>query len=207
MPIQKAGLPEPRFEEYQGFRVIFNKDIYTEEYLRKFGLNERQIKAVMYVKEKGRITNKEYQELVNTTKKTATRDMIDLVEKEVLDQVGITGKGTYYVLRSQRGHKGDIKGTNDNQFAKGITYKRIKGILEKFVGGRKKGITINHVMGQIKSAVAHAILNIEDGEDIIKQVDMEIKEGRLFPHGPLSKGEMFKRLKEIKRELRKEIPK
>ncbi|MCD5401471.1 hypothetical protein LR013_02595 [candidate division NPL-UPA2 bacterium] len=49
----KAGLPEPQFEEYQGFRVIFNKDIYTQEYLRNLGLNERQIKAVMYVKEKG----------------------------------------------------------------------------------------------------------------------------------------------------------
>ncbi|HDH00349.1 MAG TPA: hypothetical protein ENG80_00875 [Nitrospirae bacterium] len=58
-------------------------------------------------------------------------------------------------------------------------------------------------MGQIKSAVAHAILNIEDGEDIIKQVDMEIKEGRLFPHVPLSKEKMFIRLKEIKREFKK----
>ncbi len=56
----KAGLPEPQFEEYQGFRVIYRKDIYTEEYLRNLGLNERQIKAVMYVKEKGKITNKEY---------------------------------------------------------------------------------------------------------------------------------------------------
>lgn len=35
-------------------------------------LSERQIKAVIYVKENGRITNREYQELVSTTKKTAT---------------------------------------------------------------------------------------------------------------------------------------
>jgi len=37
----------------------------SRENLRKMGLNERQIKAVMYVKEKGRITNKEYQNVAN----------------------------------------------------------------------------------------------------------------------------------------------
>ncbi len=57
----------------------------------------------MYVKEKGRITNKEYQELVNTTKKTASRDLVDLVEKDVFDQVGTTGKGTYYLLKETKG--------------------------------------------------------------------------------------------------------
>ena len=56
-----ADIPEPHFEEYQsGFLVEFRKDIYTEEYLRKPGLKERQIKAAFYVKKKGRITNKEY---------------------------------------------------------------------------------------------------------------------------------------------------
>ena len=34
--------------------------------------------------------------------------MIDLVGKEILNQIGTTGKGTYYILRRQRGHKGDI---------------------------------------------------------------------------------------------------
>ncbi len=44
-----AVLPEPTFEEYQGFRVVFGKDIYDEEYLHDLKLNERQIKAVMYL--------------------------------------------------------------------------------------------------------------------------------------------------------------
>lgn len=61
---KQSGLPFPEFKEaFGGFSVIFRKDVYTEEYLRNLGLNERQIKAVMYVKEKGRITNKEYQEI------------------------------------------------------------------------------------------------------------------------------------------------
>jgi len=82
-----------------GFSVYFRKDIYTEEYLRSLGLNERQIKAVMYVKEREEITNKEYQELISTTKRIATRDLKDLTKKEILKQIGDTGKGTYYILK------------------------------------------------------------------------------------------------------------
>ena len=110
--MRDAGLPEPDFkEEMGGFSVYFHKDIYTESNLIVMGLNERQIRAVTYVKDKGKINNKEYQELINTTKKTASRDMMDLVVKGILEQIGTTGKGTYYILRGQRGHKGDIKGT------------------------------------------------------------------------------------------------
>ena len=95
----KAGLPAPQFEEYQGFRVIFRKDIYTEEYLNKLGLNERQVKAVMYVKEKGKITNKEYQELTGVSRITASRELQDIVEKKVLQMIGKVGKGTKYILK------------------------------------------------------------------------------------------------------------
>jgi len=94
----KAGLPEPRFEEYQGFRVIFRKDIYTEEYLRKLGLNERQIKAVMYVKEKGKITNKEYRELNSISDEGARIDLSRLVEMDILEQKG-SGRSVHYVLK------------------------------------------------------------------------------------------------------------
>jgi ATP-dependent DNA helicase RecG len=94
----KAGIPEPKFEEHQGFRVIFRKDIYTEEYLQKLGLNERQIKAVIYVKEKGKITNKEYQGVCNISERTATRDLSNLVSLGLFMQIGVTGKGTEYIL-------------------------------------------------------------------------------------------------------------
>ncbi|MFV1951559.1 MAG: RNA-binding domain-containing protein [Nitrospinota bacterium] len=108
----KAGLPEPKFEEYQGFRVIFNKDIYTEEYLHKLGLNERQIKAVMHVKEKGKITNKEYQDLTSVSKPMATIDLKVLVDRKIFEKLGITGRGTEYILvkfRVNNGLKGLIK--------------------------------------------------------------------------------------------------
>jgi len=100
----KQGLPEPDFIEESGvMKVIFYKDKFTEEFLQKMGLNERQIKAVMYMKKTGRITNKEYQEIANTTKKTASRDLSNLVKKEILKQVGSTGKGTFYTLKELKG--------------------------------------------------------------------------------------------------------
>ena len=105
----KAGIPEPQFEEHQGFRVIFRKDIYTEEYLQKIGLKERQIKAVIYVKEKGRITNTDYQKLVNVSKPMATIDLKALVEKRIFMKLGVTGRGTEYVMTKQRANKG-LKG-------------------------------------------------------------------------------------------------
>ena len=46
------------------------------------GLNERQIKAVMYVKERGRITNKEYTALNKISRQMATIDLSDLVKQE-----------------------------------------------------------------------------------------------------------------------------
>ena len=104
-----AGLPEPIFEEYQGFQVVFRKDVYDEEYLRSLNLNERQIKAVMYVKEKGQITNKEYQEVCATSNRTASRDLVHLVSAGLLEQIGITGKGTVYILRRHKDAKDATK--------------------------------------------------------------------------------------------------
>ena len=62
------------------------------------GLNERQLKAVKYVKEKSQIANKEYQELNSVSKATATRELSKLVSLKVLKQQGIVGKGTFYRL-------------------------------------------------------------------------------------------------------------
>jgi len=69
---------------------------------RKLGLNKRQIKTIMYVKEKMKITNKEYQRMASVSKPTATRDLGDLatlVDMGLLKQIGTTGKGTFYELK------------------------------------------------------------------------------------------------------------
>jgi ATP-dependent DNA helicase RecG len=102
---QKVGIPEPKFEEHQGLRVIFRKDIYTEEYLQKIGLNERQIKAVMYVKQKGGVTNREYREMFNIKNRMALIDLSDLCNKRILTRVGKTGRATEYILIGQTRNK------------------------------------------------------------------------------------------------------
>jgi ATP-dependent DNA helicase RecG len=93
-----AGLPTPVMEEDGGgFIVKLFKDRFSEEELQKLGLNERQIKAVQYVKEKGKITNSEYQEINNTNDQTALRDLKSLLSIEILQKVG-DNKGAYYEL-------------------------------------------------------------------------------------------------------------
>jgi len=90
---------EPEFkEEFGGFSIYFYKDIFSEENLRKMGLNERQSKAVLYVKEKGKITNSEYQELNSISRQMSTIDLTDLVSKKVFIKMGKAGKGIAYHL-------------------------------------------------------------------------------------------------------------
>ena len=95
----KHGLPEPVFEETAGsFVVILGKEM-SAEYLREQGLNERQVKAVLHINEKSKITNKEYQDINGVSKPTATRELRDLVNKGVIVKIGETGRGTVYVFR------------------------------------------------------------------------------------------------------------
>lgn len=54
---KEAGLPDPELTERDsGFPVTLYKDNLTEEQLVILGLNRRQIKAVLYVKEKEEIS-------------------------------------------------------------------------------------------------------------------------------------------------------
>ena len=94
-----ADIPVPHFEEYQsGFLVEFRKDIYTEEYLRKLGLNERQIKAVDHIRENKIINLSSYKSLIkNVSEKTLYRDLQDLVDKNILKEIG-EKKGRKYEL-------------------------------------------------------------------------------------------------------------
>ncbi len=105
---KEQGLPEPEYREEQGgFSVWFFKDIYTEENLQRMGLNERQIKAVLYVKHKGKITNREYQTICSVKKRQTTDDLKELENMKIIERIGKTGKGTYYKLKgAPKGHNG-----------------------------------------------------------------------------------------------------
>jgi ATP-dependent DNA helicase RecG len=84
-----AELPAPIMEENDGgFIVRLFKDRFAEEELRHLGLNERQIKAVLYVKDKGKITNKEYKEINQISDRTASRELEGLTKLFVFQKIG-----------------------------------------------------------------------------------------------------------------------
>lgn len=96
---KQADLPEPELTELDGgFSITLFKDNITPEKLTKLGLNDRQIKAVLILKERSKITNKEYQEFNETTERTASRDLSDLVEKGIIKSSGVKGAGSFYSL-------------------------------------------------------------------------------------------------------------
>lgn len=104
---RKNNLPEPEFMQKMGhFIAVLWKDIFTEKYLLGLGLTERQIKAVRYVKEKGKITNREYQVIAGVKERLATMELTDLVNKNILQKIGVTGRGTYYAaIKTQKAHE------------------------------------------------------------------------------------------------------
>ncbi len=103
-----AGLPEPQFEQRHGFFVAtLWRDWLTDKVIAELGLNERQQQAISYLKTHGKISNTEYQQVAHSIKKTATRDLNDLKNKGIVEQMGSRGAGVHYVLA----RKGDIMGT------------------------------------------------------------------------------------------------
>ncbi len=103
----EAGLPAPRFEETAaGFQVtlvghgaaLISQDTDARRWWH-LGLNERQERALAYLAERGRISNREYQELCpDVSPETIRRDLVDLVDKNVLLRIG-QKRATYYILK------------------------------------------------------------------------------------------------------------
>ena len=94
-----ADLPEPDFEQRgPHFVVTLWRDWLTESVLAGYNLNDRQLRVIANVKRTGAIANSEYQQLMGVAKRTAHRDLSDLVEKELFVKIGTRGKGAHYKL-------------------------------------------------------------------------------------------------------------
>jgi ATP-dependent DNA helicase RecG len=97
---KQAGIPEPIFSYYSSdILVELRKDIYNEKYLISLNLNDRQVKAVLFAKDKGKITNSEYQTLNDCSRNTASNDLTELVDKDLLKPSGQKGAGAFYTLK------------------------------------------------------------------------------------------------------------
>ncbi len=107
---RQAGLPEPEFRQSGGqFVQILWRDWLTDKALLNLGISDRQRMIIEFVKAHEKITNSDVREMAGVVLRTATRDLDDLVRKEILSKVGKTGRGTFYVLarKLERGQKPD----------------------------------------------------------------------------------------------------
>ena len=98
---REAGLPEPRFE-HVGTEFVFTVSR-LESALAAIKLSDRQASAVAYVLNNAEISNSAYQDEFEVAKRTAGRDLSELVEKGLFEKRGTTGVGVHYVL-TERGH-------------------------------------------------------------------------------------------------------
>ena len=93
------GIPKPNyFYDMSGFWVEFRKDNFNLEFFKSLDLNMRQIQALKFVKEKGKITNSEYQSINECSRNTASNELAELVNKKLLNTSGQKGAGAYYIL-------------------------------------------------------------------------------------------------------------
>lgn len=99
---REAALPEPSFELRAGsFVITLWRDWLTDEVLAGYGLNDRQLQAIAYLKTNNSITNAEYQRVTGATSKTSVRDLGSLVEKSIVERRG-EKRATHYVLKEMR---------------------------------------------------------------------------------------------------------
>ncbi len=94
------GLPSPQIEIMSGgICVTVFKDLYIESMLESYGLNNRQIEALLFWKAKKEIKTGQYCTKFRITDRTALRDLKLLVEKGLLIKLG-EKKSTRYVYKS-----------------------------------------------------------------------------------------------------------
>jgi len=102
--MEEHELPRPRFEELGGeFRVTLTGpgDQFMEEtsgIARQVDLNDRQRQALVYLREHGRISRREYGQLTGVRHSLASRELRDLLDKGLISRHG-AGPTTHYVLR------------------------------------------------------------------------------------------------------------
>lgn len=99
--MRRANLPDPEFDDRgTSFWVTLHGDS-TQAHravLVRLGLNDRQIDAVEVMRERGRLTNREYQQLYGVSERTALYDLKGLVDAGLALAIS-SGRGRHYILR------------------------------------------------------------------------------------------------------------
>jgi ATP-dependent DNA helicase RecG len=92
-------LPEPLFREVTGSLIVTLRKYRVPYDMEALGLNERQQKAIEFMKQHGEIKLGEYRELYpDVTERTLRRDLVNLVELGIVQTRG-ERRGRKYLLR------------------------------------------------------------------------------------------------------------
>ena len=95
---REEGLPEPIFKEVTGGFAVILRKFQIPENLESLELNERQKKAIEYLKINKNITRKIYVEINNISPRQANKDLNDLLEKKLIRKQG-RGRAIFYILK------------------------------------------------------------------------------------------------------------
>ena len=95
---RKEGLPEPIFKEVTGGFAVVLRKFQVPENLESLELNERQKKAIEYLKIHKNITRKIYIEINNISPRQANKDLNDLLGKRLIRKQG-KGRAISYILK------------------------------------------------------------------------------------------------------------
>ncbi len=99
---RESDLPVPQFEQRGNqFVVTLWRDWLTADVLAGLGLSQRQVQSLPTIKAERQITTMAYQKLVGCAKRTAVRDLDDMIGKGILRRKG-AGRGARYVLAVNR---------------------------------------------------------------------------------------------------------
>jgi ATP-dependent DNA helicase RecG len=82
-------------EDGGGFIVRLFKDRYSSEELKRLGLSDRQVDAVLFFKQKGYVTTAEYMSRYDIAERTARNDLNGLIDNKVLVREGETNTAKY----------------------------------------------------------------------------------------------------------------
>jgi ATP-dependent DNA helicase RecG len=97
----QAGHPPPSFRDAPYSFTVSLSNVRERQPSPRWErtMNERQAKALAYIRENGRITNREYRQICGgVSPETLRLDLSDLVDRGLLLKVGAK-RGTYYILK------------------------------------------------------------------------------------------------------------
>ena len=94
---------KPKYPEYNEFldntvTILYPAETgMSKEKIFLKGLNERQIKILEYIKDKGAISRREYVSLTSISLRQANNDLSDLLEKKLIVKIG-KGRSIKYTM-------------------------------------------------------------------------------------------------------------